>query len=115
MDLVTETNQATTIAWGGAIAKGHGSRSEMVVIGAGPYGLAAAAHLKAANIETRVFGEPMLFWRRNMPKGMNLRSPWKGSSIADPLGEYTLDSFVEQGAIEHREPLPLQDFLRYGE
>jgi cation diffusion facilitator CzcD-associated flavoprotein CzcO len=46
------------------------ARCDVAVIGAGPYGLAAAAHLRAANVSTHVFGEPMGFWRRNMPKGM---------------------------------------------
>jgi len=44
--------------------------SEVVVIGAGPYGLAVAAHLKARGVATHAFGEPMSFWRRHMPKGM---------------------------------------------
>src|SRR5580658_6723118 len=70
--------------------------SRAVVIGAGPYGLAAAAHLNAAGIETRAFGKPMSFWRENMPKGMRLRSPWGGSHIADPKGQLTLDNFVER-------------------
>jgi cation diffusion facilitator CzcD-associated flavoprotein CzcO len=58
----------------------------VVIIGAGPYGLAAAAHLRAAGVEPRVFGEPMAFWQRQMPKGMRLRSPWTASHIADPCG-----------------------------
>ena len=48
---------------------------EAAVIGAGPYGLSVAAHLDHAGFATRVFGEPMDFWRQNMPKGMVLRSP----------------------------------------
>ena len=52
---------------------------EVMVIGAGPYGLAVAAHLKEHNIATRVFGDPMSFWRRHMPKGMKLRSPWNAT------------------------------------
>jgi hypothetical protein len=43
------------------------------VIGAGPYGLAAAA-ARADGIQPLVVGEPMEFWRRNMPAGMFLRS-----------------------------------------
>ena len=55
------------------------SDCEVVVIGAGPYGLAVAAHLKAANIATHVLGDPLSFWRDHMPKGMKLRSPWIAS------------------------------------
>jgi FAD-dependent urate hydroxylase len=43
--------------------------TDVVIIGAGPYGLAAAAHLGRAGVEARVFGDPMSFWR-GMPDGM---------------------------------------------
>ena len=39
----------------------------LLVIGAGPYGLATAAAARAAGIEPLVVGEPMEFWRRSMP------------------------------------------------
>ena len=51
---------------------------DVAVIGAGPYGLSAGAHLKAKGIAVRVFGEPMEFWANKMPEGMLLRSPrWR--------------------------------------
>jgi len=34
---------------------------DIAVIGAGPYGLSAGAHLKASGVNVRVFGEPMQF------------------------------------------------------
>jgi len=86
-----------------------------VIIGAGPYGLAAAAHLNAAGVEMRAFGEPMSFWRKSMPAGMKLRSPWGGSHISDPNGRLSLDHFVESGGMRRSAPIPLQDFIRYGE
>jgi hypothetical protein len=89
--------------------------SRAVVIGAGPYGLAAAAHLNAAGIEMRAFGEPMSFWRNSMPEGMKLRSPWRGSHISDPNGRLSLDHFVECGGMQQSAPIPLEDFIRYGE
>lgn len=57
---------------------------EVVIIGAGPYGLAAAAHLRAAGINPRVFGQTMDFWQNQMPRGMLLRSSWRASHISDP-------------------------------
>jgi hypothetical protein len=58
---------------------------DVVIIGAGPYSLSAAAHLRVvAGLQTRVFGEPMSFWKQNMPAGMFLRSPWSATHIADP-------------------------------
>ncbi len=88
---------------------------DVAVIGAGPYGLAVAAHLRGAKVPTRVFGESMETWRANMPKGMRLRSPWRASHIADPGGRFTLDAFAVQHAIPHQDELPLEHFQRYGE
>jgi cation diffusion facilitator CzcD-associated flavoprotein CzcO len=88
---------------------------EVAVIGAGPYGLAVAAHLKAAKIGPRVFGRPMAFWRHNMPKGMKLRSPWIATHIADPGKRFTLDVFADKFGVSRQGPLPLEDFVRYGE
>lgn len=45
---------------------------DVAIIGAGPYGLLAAAHLKAKGLGVRIFGEPMEFWANTMPEGMLL-------------------------------------------
>lgn len=87
---------------------------DVVLIGAGPYGLAAAAHLAAHGVATRVFGEPMSFWRHNMPQGMKLRSPWGATHIPDPQGELSLDAFTAARGLARREPLPLETFVDYG-
>src|SRR6476659_4316370 len=50
----------------------------VAVIGAGPYRLTAAAHLRDTGVEARVVGRPMAFWRQAMPRGMLLRSEWPG-------------------------------------
>ena len=57
---------------------------EIAVIGAGPYGLSVAAHLKHAGLSTRVFGEPMSFWRQHMPKGMRLARPGTRATFPIP-------------------------------
>ncbi len=88
---------------------------EAAVIGAGPYGLAVAAHLKTAKIATRVFGEPMAFWRNHMPKGMKLRSPWHATHIADPSGDLSLDAYARTSGMRRSAQVPLEDFVRYGD
>src|SRR5579872_3897996 len=88
---------------------------EVVVIGAGPYGLAIAAHLRAQRLETLSFGHVMSFWKQNMPKGMFLRSPWTGSHIGDPSHALTIDHFAASQGVPQREPIPLEFFIRYGE
>jgi FAD-dependent urate hydroxylase len=88
---------------------------EVAVVGAGPYGLSLGAHLKSAGIETRVFGRSMSFWREHMPKGMNLRSPWAATHIVDPDNLLTLDAFAAVTGLGRPDPLPLADFVRYGD
>jgi len=88
--------------------------SEVVIIGAGPYGLAASAHLRQAGIDARIFGEPMSFWERQMPDGMCLRSSWDASTIADPRQELTLDVYCREVGNHWQKPLPLARFVAYG-
>jgi cation diffusion facilitator CzcD-associated flavoprotein CzcO len=91
-----------------------GNDCEVAVVGAGPYGLATAAHLKSAKIATRVFGQPMSFWRQHMPEGMRLRSPWAASHIAHPKEEYSLEAYAAMRGFEPLEQMPVTEFIRYG-
>ncbi len=86
----------------------------VVIVGAGPYGLAAAAHLRSRGVDTRVFGEAMAFWQRQMPVGMLLRSAWDASHIADPDHALTLDAFQAARGIKLPVPVPLDRFIEYG-
>jgi FAD-dependent urate hydroxylase len=88
---------------------------DVVILGAGPYGISAAAHLQTIpGLRTHVFGEPMVFWRRNMPAGMLLRSPWEATHIADPRGTLTLDAYVAARGNHLSTPIPLERFVDYG-
>lgn len=87
---------------------------QVAIIGAGPYGLAAAAHLRAAGIETRIFGEVMEFWAKQMPEGMMIRSIWDASHISDPRRALTLDAYVKEKGLQLPRPMPLSDFIQYG-
>jgi FAD-dependent urate hydroxylase len=93
---------------------GRTSDCNVTIIGAGPYGLAIAAHLRAAGVETRVFGEPMSFWEKQMPVGMCLRSNLGASHIADPKQELTLDEYCRQSGSQISKPIPLKLFTDYG-
>ena len=98
----------------GVVRVSKTSGCQVAVIGAGPYGLAASAHLKSAGLEVSVFGLAMEFWRNQMPAGMLLRSPWDASHIGDPNDEWTLDQFQRECGTELPRPVPLDDFVRYG-
>lgn len=86
----------------------------IAIIGAGPYGLAMAAHLRAVGASIRVFGDTMSFWRRNMPKDMKLRSPWVATHIADPLDRYLLDDYFREVGLPRPDLLPAEKFIDYG-
>lgn len=88
---------------------------DVAILGAGPYGLAAASHLHAANgLDIRVLGEPMSFWQQQMPQGMCLRSPYVASNIADPGRDLTLDAFESARAQPLSRPVGLEHFVDYG-
>jgi cation diffusion facilitator CzcD-associated flavoprotein CzcO len=87
---------------------------DVVVIGAGPYGLSAAAYLKAKGLGIRVFGEPMAFWADRMPEGMLLRSPRAASNLADPRSQWSLGAFEKALGRKAAAPVPLRTFVEYG-
>jgi cation diffusion facilitator CzcD-associated flavoprotein CzcO len=88
-------------------------RTQLLVIGAGPYGLATAAHARRQGIETLVLGEPMSFWRENMPAKMMLRSgpDWH----LDVAGEHTMMAFLAERGVDPADvdPIPISLFLEY--
>jgi FAD-dependent urate hydroxylase len=90
------------------------SDCDVTVIGSGPYGMAAAAYLKSAGVEIRVFGDPMSFWENRMPAGMFLRSNWGASHIADPNKKMTLDAYCQATGNHLSAPIPLERFIDYG-
>jgi hypothetical protein len=86
-----------------------------VIIGAGPSGLAAAAHLRAAGVPVRCFGEPLEFWSSQMPEGMLLRSRRRSSNIADPRRELTIEDYERSAGRSLRHPsLTREQFIDYG-
>ncbi|HXW56435.1 MAG TPA: NAD(P)-binding domain-containing protein [Candidatus Cybelea sp.] len=88
---------------------------DAIILGAGPYGLAASAHLRLIEgFALRTFGDPMSFWRSQMPAGMLLRSSWEASHIADPTGSLTLDRYKTVSSNHLPMPVPLNRFVDYG-
>jgi hypothetical protein len=94
------------------------SHTDVVVVGAGPYGLSVGAHLAARGVRFRIFGLAMDSWRSNMPQGMYLKSPGRASNLSDPGGEHTLEHFCRSIGTEYNDwerPISGELFARYGE
>jgi len=80
-------------------------QTTLLIIGAGPFGLALSAHAKRLGINHIIVGKPMEFWKNNMPAGMLLRSTcdWH----LDTADECTLDAFLQTRGQICADVLPL--------
>jgi cation diffusion facilitator CzcD-associated flavoprotein CzcO len=91
----------------------------VAIIGAGPFGLSTAAHLRARGIPVRVFGEPMVSWRDHMPAGMLLKSTPAASSLDAPQQGHTLADYCDAAGIKRlvtdEDIIPVETFIAYGE
>ncbi len=91
--------------------------SEVAIIGAGPYGLSIAAHLRKQNIAFRIFGTPMASWRFHMAKGTFLKSDGFASNLYDPDATFTLASYCREHDLPYADvgnPVPIETFVAYG-
>src|SRR2546423_1715469 len=87
--------------------------TDLLIIGAGPFGLAVGAQAAHDRMDHLIVGKPMEFWLQNMPKGMFLCSAcdWH----LDPLNVHTINSFLRSQDKTPRdvEPLSLDFYLSY--
>ncbi|MFF3333318.1 FAD-dependent oxidoreductase [Streptomyces sp. NPDC002888] len=91
----------------------------VAVIGAGPFGLSTAAHLRARGLPVRVFGDPMVSWRDHMPAGMLLKSTPVASNIDAPQHGHTLADYCDAAGtrrlVTDEDIIPVETFIDYGE
>ncbi|HEY2288855.1 MAG TPA: FAD-dependent oxidoreductase [Streptosporangiaceae bacterium] len=91
---------------------------DVAIVGAGPYGLSVAAHLRGAGVSFRQFGLPMHLWRDMMPRGMFLKSQGFASNLSDPERSHTLEAFCRKTGHPYASyglPVPLDTFISYGQ
>lgn len=82
--------------------------AEVVVIGAGPYGLSVGAQLRHQRIPFRIFGKPMSMWTDHVPKGLTLKSDAFASNLASPDNEFPLEQFYQETGRTDYSPIGLR-------
>jgi cation diffusion facilitator CzcD-associated flavoprotein CzcO len=90
---------------------------DIAIIGAGPYGLSLAAHLRNRGRSVRIFGTAMHSWAEHMPQGMHLKSEGFASSLYDPEDKFTLKAYCAEHAIPYADiglPVAIETFIAYG-
>ena len=89
--------------------------TNLLIIGAGPFGLAMAAYAQHLNMDYLVVGKFMEFWKSHMPKGLILRSAcdWH----LDPVGIHTAENYLQTKGLtpQEVEPLSLEFYLSYAD
>jgi cation diffusion facilitator CzcD-associated flavoprotein CzcO len=93
--------------------KPSGKKTQLLILGAGPFGVAAAARARALGIDTVTVGKPFSFWKEHMPKGMCLRSGYDWH--LDPQNVATFSRFISDQKLLPSLPIPLERFLQYGD
>jgi FAD-dependent urate hydroxylase len=91
---------------------------EVLVIGAGPYGLSISTHLRGRGIDHLIVGRPMDTWRAHMPVGMYLKSEPYGSDMSCPEKGYDLEAYCRSERIDgiaRGEMFSLERFLDYSD
>jgi cation diffusion facilitator CzcD-associated flavoprotein CzcO len=73
----------------------------VAIIGAGPYGLSIAAHLRSRKVPFRIFGTPLDTWRHHVPAGMTLKSDPFASNLSAPDGRGTLAEYCAAHAVPY--------------
>ena len=94
------------------------STEEVLVIGAGPFGLSISAHLHSLGISHQIVGQPNGTYRSHVPVGMNLKSEPYASDMAAPRPGYDVGAYCAGHGYEYSErlgPLSLERFLGYAD
>jgi len=89
---------------------------EVVIIGAGPYGLSLAAHLAELKIGHRIFGRPMQFWSQiaEAADKRYLKSYCFGTNLSSPKPGFTFSDYNTPRNLETFEPCSMSNFAAYG-
>jgi thioredoxin reductase len=94
------------------------AEEEVLVIGAGPYGLSISAHLHALGVSHRIVGRPADTYRSHVPVGMNFKSEPYASDMAAPRDGYDVEAYCRKFGLDYQArlgPLSLERWLGYAD
>jgi FAD-dependent urate hydroxylase len=89
---------------------------EVLVIGAGPYGLSISAHLRARGVDHLIAGRAMDTWLNHAPAGMYMRSEPDGLDLSYPKpGFFFMDYCRSEqiSGIGYGARIPVETFIDY--
>jgi thioredoxin reductase len=90
--------------------------TQVVIIGAGPFGLSISAHLSALGVDHLIVGRTNNTYRSLVPDGMLMKSEPYASTIASPDGKYTLAAFSAAQGLDYVDrvgPVTRDRFVEY--
>lgn len=84
-------------------------KTKLLIIGAGPYGLALGLYAQRHQLDYLITGELMGFWQSHMPRGMQLRTPF------DWYDEQQLAVYLQTHGLKQSDikPVPRELFIDY--
>jgi len=94
------------------------STTEVLIIGAGPFGVSISAHLRALGVDHQIVGKPINTYRAHSPVGMLLKSEPYASEIASPHGGYDPKAYYKLRGWEYVDravAIPVDRFLAYAD
>src|ERR1700691_2698710 len=92
--------------------------SDVLIIGAGPYGLSISTHLRERGIDHLIVGRPMDTWHNHSPAGMYLRSEPYQLAISYPQRGYDFESYCRSQRIDgigRGIPVSIEQYLDYSD